>query len=195
MIAAFVEAVGDLALPCSLTLVIPTVAATLTSRSNPLAVALSASAGVFVVGWLRITGQIGAFDTAWVAIALAVLTLIAFGALVRTATRPSQRVTAAAVIGGVAASIWTPCVGVELGVILTQGPDDPLGVAMPFAAFITGIGVAAIAAGLGLIAFQPPYRVSRALNVIGALVGTAIAFLLGTGLYADVVATLVTWSL
>lgn len=118
MISAFVEAVGDLALPCSLTLVVPGVAASLSTRANPLAVALAASGGVAVVGWLRITGQVPPRLTTWAAIGVGVLVLISFASLFMTSTRPGQRVTAGAVIGVAAASIWTPCVGPQLGVIL-----------------------------------------------------------------------------
>lgn len=195
MIAAFVEAVTDLALPCSLTLLVPGVAASLSTRSHPLAVALSTYGAVTVVGWLRLTEQIPARLGTWVALAVGVLVLISFGSLFGSSTRLGQRVTAGAVIGVAAASIWTPCVGEELGTILNRGPDDPLGVLLPFAAFVAGISLVSIAVALARVVFQPPERLSSILSVVATSVGAAFALLLASGLYTDVVAQLVFWSL
>ena len=85
--------------------------------------------------------------------------------------------------------------GEELGVILNQGPDDPLSVILPFIAFIAGISLVAVAIALARVALEPPERVSKVLTLIGTLTGVAVALLLGSGLYTDVVARLVIWSL
>ena len=195
MIAAFVEAVTDLALPCSLTLLVPGVAASLSTRSHSLAVAMSTYEAATIVGWLRLTEQIPARLGTWVSLAVGVLVLISFGSLFASSTRTGQRVTAGAVIGVAAASIWTPCVGEELGTILNRGPDDPLGVLLPFAAFVGGISLVSIAVALARVVFQLPERLSRALSVVATSVGAAFALLLASGLYTDVVAQLVFWSL
>jgi hypothetical protein len=195
VIAAFAEAIGDLALPCTLTLVIPGVAASLSARSNPLAVALSSAVGMTAIGWLRITGQIASQPTVWVAVGVGLLVLVGFGALHATETRPAQRSTAGAVVGGSAAAIWTPCVGEELGAILNRGVDDPIGVLLPFVAFIVGISTVAIAVALARIAFEPPARLTRAMSMVGTVAGAGIALLLASGVYSDVVARLVIWSL
>ncbi len=195
MIDAFAEAVRDLALPCSLTLVIPGVAASLSARSNPLAVATSTFAGTAVVGWLRISGQIPSSLTWWSSMGVGILVLVAYGALFARATRPGQRVTAGLVVGASAASIWTPCVGEQLGSILNRAPEDAVGVALPFIAFIAGISIVAIAVALARVGFDPPESVSTFLSRIGVAMGLAIAVLIGSGLYSNVVAQLVTWSL
>lgn len=195
MIAAFAEAIGDLALPCSLTLVIPGVAASLSARSNPLAVALSSAVGMTAIGWLRITGQIASQPTVWVAVGAGLLVLVGFGALHATGTRTAQRSTAGAVVGGSAAAIWTPCVGEELGAILNRGVDDPIGVLLPFAGFIVGISTVAVAVALARIAFEPAARLTRAMSMVGTVAGAGIALLLASGVYSDVVARLVIWSL
>ena len=195
MIAAFVEAINDLTLPCSLTLLIPGVAASLAARARAVAVALSAFGGMAAIGWLRVTDQIPANLTVWVAAGVGFLVLISFGALYSPRTRTAQRVTAGAVIGAAAAAIWTPCVGEELGVILNTGPDDPLGVLLPFIAFVAGINLVALAIALARVALEPPARVSKVLSITGTAAGVAVALLLGSGLYSDVVARLVIWSL
>lgn len=195
MIAAFAEAIGDLALPCSLTLVVPGVAASLAARSDAVVVALSAFGGMAAIGWLRVTGQIPASMTVWAAAGVGLLVLISFGALYRVGTRTAQRVTAGSFVGAAAAAIWTPCVGEELGVILSRGLDDPLGVVLPFVAFIAGISLVAVAVALARVALEPPERVSKVLTLIGTVVGMAVALLLGSGFYTDVVALLVIWSL
>ena len=195
MIGAFAEAVNDLALPCSLTLVVPGVAASLATRANPLAVALSSYGAMTVTGWLRITERVPAQLSTWVALTFGLLMLVAFGSLFASSTRPGQRVTAGVVIGVTAASIWTPCVGEHLGSVLSRGPDDPLGVALPFAAFIAGISVVSISVALARVAFQPLERVSKPVSVVATTVGAVVALLVASGQYTDVVARLVIWSL
>lgn len=195
MISAFMEAVTDLALPCSLTLVVPGVAAALATRANPLAVALSTFGAMTVIGWLRLTGQVPSHLNTWMAVAVGALMLVSFASLSITSTRVGQRATAGAVIGAAAVSIWTPCVGEELGAILNLGPDDPLGVLLPFAAFVAGVSLVSVGAALGRIAFEPSARLSRSVSALGTAVGIVVALLLGSGLYSDVVAQLVIWSL
>ena len=195
MIAIFAEAVRDLLLPCSLTLVVPGVAAVLAARRNPLPVYGGTLFGSVVIAWMRISEQIPARLVApWIWV-LGTAVVVSFGALRLDQTRLAQRVTAAVVVGGAASWIWTPCVGSELGVLLNRAPADPLGTLVPFSTFVFGLSSVALVVALAREAAQLPERfetwVSRVSTVIGWIIGVAIA----TGWYLEMVAQLVNWSL
>lgn len=190
MMEPFFEAVRDLLLPCSLTLVIPGVSAALATKRDPLPVAAAGFVGIAAVGWLRSTGQVGGAPEGLIAFALGLLTVIAFGALWFDETGTGQRVTAGLVIGVTSAAIWAPCVGEELGVILNNGPDNPFGVLVPFVLFAAGLALPSVGVALSRIGFNLPKALTRAVSMIGTAIGVVIGLLLATGLYSEVVTRL-----
>lgn len=195
MIAIFAEAIRDLLLPCSLTVVVPGLAAVLSARRDPLPVYAGTLFGSVVIAWMRISEQIASRLMApWIWI-LGTAVIISFGALRIAETRRAQRVTAAVVIGGAASWIWTPCVGSELGELLGTAPADPLGTLIPFSAFMFGLSTVALVVALVRQIAPLPTQFENWVSRVGTIIGWIIGVAIATGWYLEVVARLVTWSL
>lgn len=200
MLPAFTEAVRATTQPCTLLLIAPPLFVVLATRGRwmPLVGAL---VGAVVGGWLFMANVVALTDTQ-----LRVSGLIAAGAVVVLIVAPyvgwltwgaDRRVQT-----GVAAGLaflgtlwWRPCVGEELGVILTGAANDGLaGELLGMAAYMVGALVPVVIVALVVRAIDPSERqavwLASITTGLAVMLGTALAF----GHYDDLVETLTEWS-
>ncbi len=200
MIGPFAEAVRASTQPCTFLLVVPAVVAVVAARarwSSLVTVLVAAVVGgwwfasnAFVLdGWLlRLTG---------VAV-IALLGIVVVGDRRPDATVLSDEWVAAAVAGIVtliATQWWRPCVGAELGAILTDAQDGLAGQLPAMAAYMLGAMVPAAVVVLAVQVLQPSARVLD-VGALGALaIGVVVAGALALGQHEEVVITLTRWTL
>lgn len=209
MIDAFVEGVRSLGQVCHLVILAP-VALTIVAARGRWSAVVGAVVGVVVGGWLFATNRFGPITdlelriSAFVLIAL-VLPLGFPGVLRRDRLRWSRSVgrtiqstagTAAisAVVGIMVAQWWRPCVGVELGSILTAAPGDPWGQLLPTIGFMLGISVPLLFLGLIYAVWSPAVAVARRVGWIGASLATVLAASVIAGQHGEIVSRLFEWS-
>lgn len=186
------EGIRNLALPCTLSLVLPSLVAVAVGRLRPVATAAvvlgaGATAWAQAVGWLR-PGR----GAVW-QLVLAGMLAVAGGLLWSRRGSPPVEVAQDAVggfvAGGVTASLWEPCVGELLGRTLTAAPTDPAGTLLPMLAFVIGAllpvwALAGVALGTG-------DRVAVASRRIGGTAAVVLTGLVAVGWWHDVVSWLV----
>lgn len=200
MLPAFAEAVRATTQPCTLLLVaLPTFAVLATrGRWMPLAGAL---VGAVLGGWLFMANVVALTDTQ-----LRVSGLIAAGTIVVLIVAPyvgwlqwgADRRVQTGVAGGLAflgTLWWRPCVGEELGAILTGAANDGLvGELLGMTAYMIGAMVPVVLVALVVRAIDPSVRqtvwLASITTGLAVMLGTALAF----GHYDDLVATLTEWS-
>lgn len=141
MIAAFLEAIRSTAQPCTLPLIAVIAGALWASRATPASAAAVAGAATSG-GWALVAGA--AVPTgAWLVVS-GVLGVIGLSALVWLGQsprwRPSWLVPAiAGTVTYLGAAWWRPCVGQELGRILSEGIGDPVGQLPAMTAYMAGV--------------------------------------------------------
>jgi cytochrome c biogenesis protein CcdA len=182
--AAFAEAVGSLMLPCSWTLVAPAFLAAAAGRWRYEVVAATA-AGSMLAGAGRLAGWPTAPDV--------LLGLVMAAAFLGLGSRPrAAAIASGGAVGAVAAMVWTPCVGPELGAILSA--DSSPATLAGIAAFMAGSAVPAVALVLVRRLVPPaPGRRSR-VAWAASLLGVGLGALVAVGLHLPVVSLLAEWS-
>ena len=201
MTPAFAEAVRATTQPCTLLLVAPPLLAVLATRGRwaPLAAAVI---GAVVGGWLFMANVIVLSGTqlrvSGVAVAGALLVLAA-GTLgvrwMRWANDVRVQSAIAAGVAFIATLWWRPCVGSELGAILTDAGNDGIAGQIPaMTAYMLGAMVPVVAVALIVRVVNPTRRGLSAVigaTAVGALLlGGALAL----GRYDQLVSTLTSWS-
>ncbi|MEM1335263.1 MAG: hypothetical protein AAGG08_17575 [Actinomycetota bacterium] len=107
--------------------------------------------------------------------------------------RRMSPVTAGAV-GVVVTAWWRPCVGSELGDILTRAPGAPWGQLLPTIGFMLGISLPIVAVGLAVAAWQPAAGAARRLAGFAGALGVVLAASVLAGQHGEIVARLFAWS-
>lgn len=195
MLSAFAEAVRATTQPCTLLLLAPVLAVVIATRCRWQSLAAAVVAAV-VGGWVFAASSI-VLDDAQVRVSaalvvVALVLIVAAPRVERLAWAADPRVQTAAV-GGVtfAATLWwRPCVGAELGVILTGARDGLVDELAGMAAYM--VGAMAPVALVVLLAQTLSLR-EDALTLAswaGATLGIVIAGTLLVGRHDDVVVAL-----
>jgi cytochrome c-type biogenesis protein len=99
-----------------------------------------------------------------------------------------------ALVGAIVTQWWRPCVGVELGAILTGAPDDPWRFLLPTVGFMLGVSIPLFALGLVVAAWKPATRVATTGSWIGCALAIVLAASVIAGHHGEIVARLVAWS-
>lgn len=201
MIDAFAEAVRATTQPCTMLLVLPPLLAVVATggRWQPL---LGALGGAVVGGWVFMAnvyvlhGRLLAVSGILVAVALVGL---AAGSMrvPRLAWVRDLRVQTAtcATIALVATLWWRPCVGTELGSILTAARSDGIaGQIPPMTAYMLGAMAPVVAVALAIRAIQPTPQAARLLFGGSALGAVLLGGALALGRHDDLVSTLTRWT-
>lgn len=209
MIDAFVEGVRSIVQVCHLVILAPVGLTIVVARGRWQAVA-GAVLGVVVGGWVFVTNRFGSVtDTqlrATASILIVAVVLLGFPRLFdrdhpRWMRAAGDRVRSPVAAFGVSALVaamvtqwWRPCVGVELGTILTNGPNDPWGQLLPSSAFMIGIAAPLVLIGLAYAAIRPTNEVSTRLGWVGAGLTIVLAMSVIAGQHGEIVSRLFRWS-
>ncbi len=209
MIDAFVEGVRSIVQVCHLVIIAPVALTIVAARGRWQAVA-GAVFGVVLGGWFFTTNQFGNITDTQLRITATLLivavVVLGFPSLFRrdrpewmssigdAIQSPVSTFGIAALVATMVTQWWRPCVGVELGSILTDAPGDPWGQFLPSAGFMLGIATPLVLLGLVYAAAKPKVEVSKKL----AWVGSGLTILLGAsviaGQHGEIVSRLFQWS-
>jgi len=196
---AGIEGVRSITQPCQLVILVPVAAAVVAGRAS-WRVVVAAVSGIAVGGWLFITRAIVVGDAAirWSSL----IVICAFGVLLWRRARtpgdlraaPAVEAVLAAAVGLVTTTWWRPCVGEQLGELLTRGPNEPWATLPASVAFMVGMSTPILAIGLIRAAWQPTPRVAMTLGFVAAGAGLLLGLSVVSGQHGEVVATLFEWS-
>lgn len=209
MIDAFVEGVRSIVQVCHLVILAPVALTIVAARGRWQAVA-GAVFGLVLGGWFFVTNRFGNITDTQLRITATVLivaiVLLAFPVLFRR-DHPSwlrdagDKIQSSAGTFGISALVatmvtqwWRPCVGVELGSILTNGPRDPWGQLLPSTGFMLGIATPLILLGLVYAAAKPGVELSTKLAWIGSGLTIVLAVSVIAGQHGEIVSRLFQWS-
>ena len=199
MIDAFVEGVRSIGQVCNLVILAP-VALTIVAARGRWESVVGAVGGIVIGGWIFATGWITlsypALRASAVLLIAAVLVLGAPRLFGRDAIVRSPAALGA-ISGGVAVLVtqwWRPCVGAELGSILTNAPDRPWSQLLPTFGFMLGISLPLVAIGLLYAAWPPTPVAARRLGWVGCGLTVALGLSVLGGQHGEIVSRLFQWS-
>lgn len=195
MISTFLEAVRATTQPCTFLLLAPTLVTITVVRAGWSAL-VGALVAAIVGGWLLATSSVVLDGTA-----LQVSAVVAAGVWTLAAAAPSQRRLAWAgtatarttiAVGGtfVATLWWRPCVGSELGRLLTAAQVDPAPAFVGLAVYMIGAMMPVVVVVLAACAVAAPERAATAV----AIAGCVLAGTLAIGRHDSVVVALTRWT-
>lgn len=209
MIDSFVEGARSIVQVCHLVILAP-VALTIVAARGRWQAVVGAVAGVLIGGWFFITNRFGSITDAQLRITalmlIAAVLLLGFpasfdrdrpdaarrfGSCVQS---PAAGAGIAAVVGLMVTQWWRPCVGVELGSLLTNGPDDPWGQLLPSIGFMAGISIPLVLLGLLYGAAKPSTGVTTRAAWAGSLLAVVLAVSVLAGQHGEIVSRLFQWS-
>ncbi len=200
MIGPFAEAVRSTTQPCTFLLVVPSMVAVVATRARWRSLAAVLSAAI-VGGWWFAANR---FVVSGVWLRFSAIVVVAVLVVVVLAPRRSGpawlvdervQVAGAGTIAFVATQWWRPCVGEELGQILTDAQTGLAGQLPAMAAYMFGAMLPVTAIVLASETFEPPERVRTWFANGAALLGVVIAGALVLGRHDEVVVTLTRWTL
>lgn len=200
MLAPFAEAVRATAQPCTFLLIVPIAVGVAAARLRWqafVAAAIAAILGGWLLAanrfllegvWLRVSGAL-------VIAALAMIVVPQVSDRLQWAGRAQLQVAVAGAVAFIAALWWRPCVGEELGVILSGAQNGLAGQLLPMAAYMLGA-----VAPVGLLvllryALGSPDRYLAVASLSALAIGVVVAGSLALGRHDDVVVTLTRWTL
>lgn len=209
MIDAFVEGIRSLGQVCHLVILAP-VALTIVAARGRWPAVVGAVFGVVLGGWLFATNRFGPITDVELRITamglIVAVVAVGFPSIFRrdrptwarglgdAVQSPLGTAGITAGVGVVVAQWWRPCVGVELGSILTAAPDDPWGELLPTIGFMLGISVPLIVIGLVYAAWKPGTSVTRPLGWAGSALTIGLAVSVIAGQHGEIVSRLFEWS-
>lgn len=209
MIDAFVEGVRSLAQVCHLAILAP-VALTIVAARGRWQAVVGAVSGVVLGGWFFATNRFGVITEFQLRITggLVILAIVLLGSpehfrragaswLQQLGDRiqsPSATFGICGLISGVVTQWWRPCVGAELGSILTNGPRDPWSQFLPSAGFMLGIATPLILLGLGYAAARPGVELTTGIARVGSVLTVVLASSVIAGQHGEIVSRLFQWS-
>ncbi len=209
MIDAFVEGVRSIVQVCHLVILAPVALTIVAARGRWPSVA-GALFGVALGGWLFVTNRFGSITDAQLRITATVLIVLVLaigfpamferdrptwlrraGEIVQS---PAPTFGITAVVATMVTQWWRPCVGVELGSILTNGPRDPWGQLLPSTVFMLGVATPLVLLGLAYAAAKPSQDVSTKLAWTGSALTVVLAMSVIAGQHGEIVSRLFQWS-
>ncbi len=206
MIDAFVEGARSIVQACHLVILAPVMLAVLAGRGRWQVVA-GGVAGIALGGWLFATRWLVLDETAirWSALVV-IASLLGIGLgdrALRLRRGPAEadaswfpwlQAALAAISAVVATSWWRPCVGEELGEILTQAPGAPWAQLLPTVGFMLGISIPVVLVGLAMAAWHPSPVAAQRVTLGATGVGLVLGATVLAGRHGEIVARLFEWS-
>jgi hypothetical protein len=199
MLASFAEAIRATTQPCTLLLLLPAIVMAIVTRGRWSAFA-AICVGAVLGGWLFIANVIaldgwqlqlsGALVVAMIALALAAPSV---PQLDWTAT-PGVQAAAAGGVSFVATLWWRPCIGEELGAILTSARAGVAGELPGITAYMIGTMVPVLAVVLVVRAFDPSPTATRRIGWSAGVAGLVAAVAVTLGRHDELVTALTRWT-
>lgn len=199
MVPAFFEAIRATVQPCTLLLLAPPIIMAIVTRGRWTAFAATC-VGAVLGGWLFIANVV-ALD-GWQLQLSGALAAAAIGALLIAPSVPRLRwVTTTNAQPAIAGSVtfvatlwWRPCIGEELGAILTGARNGVVGELPGITAYMLGammpvLGVVLVVRAIDASAV-PARRAGWAAGAVGLVVAAAVA----VGRHGELVTTLTRWT-
>jgi cytochrome c biogenesis protein CcdA len=199
MIPAFVEAIRATAQPCTLLVLLPAVLMAIVTRGRWLAFA-AICVGAVLGGVLFVANVVSLSDpqlrVSGLVVGTAIAVVIASPYADRLAWARDERVQAgvAGAVTFVSTLWWRPCVGRELGAILTASRDGVAAQVPAMAAYMLGTMVPVLAVVLVIRAIEPSTRAARRGVLAAGVLGLVVAAALAVGRHDELVTTLTRWS-
>lgn len=199
MIPAFVEAMRATAQPCTLLVLLPAALMAVITHGRWRAFA-SICVGAVLGGWLFVANVVSLSDAqlqvSGLMVGAAIVLVLASPWVDRLAWVRGQRVQAG-IAGGVtfvSTLWWRPCVGRELGAILTASRNG-IGAQLPgVTAYMLGTMVPVLAVVLVMQAIDPSTRAAQRAALVAGTFGLVVAAALTVGRHDELVTTLTRWS-
>ena len=212
MIDAFVEGVRSIVQACHLVILFPVAMLVIAGRARWQVVA-GAVLGIVLGGWVFMTRWLVLDDTQirWSSlIVIGATAFVGLGFVVARRGSPTADdggpVTApftggpwvsggiTAVVAFIVTTWWRPCVGEQLGDILTRAPDDPWGQLLPSIGFMLGVATPIVLLGAAIAAWEPSARTGDRLAIGTTAIGVVLGLSVLAGRHGEIVATLFDWS-
>lgn len=199
MIAAFAEAIRATTQPCTLLLLLPAMLMAVSTRGRwaPFgAVCLGAVTG----GWLFIANVVSLSDAqlqltgAVVALAIGSIMAAPYVSWLGWAQRPPVQTVMAAGVSFVATLWWRPCIGAELGSILTASRHGVAGQLPGITAYMLGAMLPVLGVVLIMRAIDPSPSATQRASLVAGGVGLVVAGALAIGRHDQLVTTLTRWT-
>jgi cytochrome c biogenesis protein CcdA len=199
MIPAFFEAIRATTQPCTLLLLLPAllVAVITRGRRAPFtAICLGAALG----GWLFVANVVSLSDlqlqisAILVAIAIAVIVAAPYVGRLAWAQSPPAQTAAAGGVSFVATLWWRPCIGSELGSILTASRSGIAAQLPGITAYMLGAMVPVLVVVLVMRALDPSPRAAQRAALVAGSASLVISVALAIGRHDELVTTLTRWT-
>jgi cytochrome c biogenesis protein CcdA len=199
MIPAFVEAIRATTQPCTLLLLLPALlmAVITHGRWAPFA---AICVGAVLGGWLFIANVASLSDAqlqlSGILLAAAIGIVIAAPNVswLTWAERPWAQAAVAGGVSFVATLWWRPCIGTELGSILTASRKGVAAQLPGMTAYMLGAMMPVLAVVLIMRAIDPSPRAAQRAGLVAGGVGLVVAGALAIGRHDELVATLTRWT-
>jgi len=199
MLAAFAEAIRATTQPCTLLLLLPALvmAAITQGRWAPF---VAICIGAVLGGWLFVANVVavsdGALQISGVLVGALIILAITSPSVpwLRWADHRNIGTTTAGVVGFVATLWWRPCIGTELGSILTSARDGVAGQFPGISAYMLGTMMPVLAAVLLVRAIDPAPETTRRVTWVAGGIGVVVAAALAIGRHEELVTTLTRWT-
>ena len=188
----FAEGIRSSLLPCSYSVLLVGLALLLVRKKERMGV-LAVFAGFTILSaWVR-AGAVSNLLAGRVATTLLVLGGLGLALMVNNRL---AGLGAAALVGAFAGATWLPCVGAELGTVLTDALNEPASAILPLGVYLVGVMMPLVAI-MALLAYVPPVRRwvdGRWVATVGKGVIAAVGVLVLFDYYDSVLSTLARWS-
>ena len=199
MFASFAEAIRATTQPCTLLLLLPAIVMAIVTCGRWLAFA-AICVGAVLGGWLFVANVV-ALD-GWQLQLSGLLVVTAIGlALIAPAVRQlnwaatsGAQAALAGVVTFVATLWWRPCIGAELGAILTGARTSVAGELPGITAYMLGTMVPVLAVVLVVRAIDPSPMATRRIGWCASGVGLVVAAAMAVGRHDELVTTLTRWT-
>lgn len=187
--STYVEGFEAVRQPCTLPLLLSALVFALAAgRGAPLAV-IAHVGGAAILAWARFT-QLWTVDVTGFTAILAGGTVAAAAVFVARRRRDRAAIVLGAGLGGaIAAAVWRPCVGSQLGAIINDAPDHRISALVPTIAYVAGLSTLALVIASVPSAFPSlgAATTSTPVVVTGAALGVALGLAMAVGIWDDVV--------
>ncbi len=199
MVAAFFEAIRATTQPCTLLVLLPALTMAIVTRGRWVPFA-AICGGAVLGGWLFIANVV-ALEGWWLQLSGVLVVVVIAGTIAAPevsrlgwADTPLVQALAAGTVAFAATLWWRPCIGTELGAILTASRRSLPGQFPGITAYMFGAMVPVLAVVLVIRTIDPSPASRRRAAMVASVVGAVVAGALAVGRHDELVTTLTRWS-